>query len=412
MRSFSFSRAARPSRIFAATLLWGLATAMPLQAGQYQLMAGQANAVAVAARVENGETVCNLEISVEGQAVFEREVKAPYFEARIAITPLDTESVSVTWRGKFKRVNTVVVNACPTQGQAQFTVVSNNAHLRAIWSGVLSQMPASQAECVRGVLQSEGVQYEWFDLSDKQVSPHDWRINRAVTQCEAFLLQPKAWGEKDPKGFACVLAGGLKTQCEGYYTAIVNGKSQPISKEQAIARQLYMQAWSTGVRESAAGKEARQRQVQAVQTQRANEAAAQIMAEKAAQARAAQRVKEAQEAEIRERNAKIDAELAQKIQEIRRKEQERLDKRNWLRKKLETWRDGKPPEADSEAKPEEAPVKKASEATAKEVKPPEAKPPEAKPAEAKPAQAKPPEANPAETKPAEAKPAEAKASPT
>ena len=382
MRSFSFPVASSPFRVFAAILLWGLAMAMPVQAGQYQLMLGQANAVAVAARVENGESLCNLEISVEGQAVFEREVKAPYFETRIPITPLDSESVTVTWRGKFKRWDNNVVNACPTQGKAQFKVVPNNDNLRAIWEGIFSEMVSTQAECVKTALQTDGVRFEWFDLSDKQASPHDVRITRAMTRCDGFTNHQKAWGEKDPKGFACVLAGGLNTQCEGYYTANVNGKSQPISKEQAIQLQINNQPWSTAVRESAAGKAARQRQVQAVQTKRADEAAAQTMADQAAQARVAQRVKEAKEAEIRERNAKIDAELAQKIQEVRRKEQERLNKRSWLLKKLETWRDGKPPEADPETKPGEAPAKKASEGAAKEVKPPEDKPNEAKPAPA------------------------------
>ena len=56
-------------------------------AGQYQLLAEQANAVVIAAHVQNAEQVCNLDISVQGRPAQEREVQAPYFEARIDITP-------------------------------------------------------------------------------------------------------------------------------------------------------------------------------------------------------------------------------------------------------------------------------------------------------------------------------------
>ncbi len=69
----------------------GLALAVSAQAGQYQLLAEQPNTVVVAARVQNAEQVCNLEISVQGQATLEREVRAPYFETRIDITPQDVE---------------------------------------------------------------------------------------------------------------------------------------------------------------------------------------------------------------------------------------------------------------------------------------------------------------------------------
>jgi hypothetical protein len=51
------------------------------------------------------------------------------------------ESVAVTWRGKFKRVNDLAVNACPTQGRTQFVVVEDNAALRAGWRN--TPMPRS-----------------------------------------------------------------------------------------------------------------------------------------------------------------------------------------------------------------------------------------------------------------------------
>ena len=64
------------------------------QAGQYRLLAEKSNAVVVAARVQNAEQVCNLEISIQGQATLEREVRAPDFEARIDINP---HSPSRSW---------------------------------------------------------------------------------------------------------------------------------------------------------------------------------------------------------------------------------------------------------------------------------------------------------------------------
>lgn len=157
----------------AAIALGWLAFAWPVQAGQYQLLAEQANTVVVAARVQNAEQVCNLEISIQGQAVVEREVQAPYFEARIDIAPQDVESVTVTWRGKFKRVNDVAVNACPTQGRTQFVVVEDNAALRAGWRNTFMAMDPAKAQCVRTALQLDRVRFEWFDMADREVSPED-----------------------------------------------------------------------------------------------------------------------------------------------------------------------------------------------------------------------------------------------
>ena len=391
-----------------AVIAWGwLALAAPAQAGQYQLLAEQANTVVVAARVQNAEQVCNLEISIQGQASVEREVRAPYFEARIDITPQDVETVAVTWRGKFKRVNDVAVNACPTQGRTQYAVVFDNAALRAMWGSLLSQMVPAKAECVRTALQAERVRYEWFDLNDKQVSPEDWRIQRALTQCDGFVAQKKAWGDQSPKSFACVLPGGLKTLCEGYYTATENGKTQPVPLAVAIQRQLENKAWSTGVRETAAAKAVRYKKEQALQAKVAAEEAARIKAEEEARLREAQLAQEAKEAQARERKAKAEADHARRLKELERLEQERLEKRSWLLKQLEKLKrdpkaDGKAEDAKSkEDKPKDAKAEPAKPEVAapKEVKPQEAKPEEAKPEAAKPEAGKPETAKPEEVKP-------------
>lgn len=359
-----------------------LALAGPSQAGQYHLLAEQANTVVIAARVQNAEQLCNLEIAVQGQPVIEREVQVPYFETRIDITPQALETVTVTWRGKFKRVNDAVVNACPTQGRSQFSVVSDNGDLRAAWARLLASMGPAKAECVRTALQTEGVRYEWFDLSDKQVSPHDWRIQRALTQCDGFVAQKKAWGDQNPQSFACVLPGGLKTQCEGFYTATDNGKTQPVPMALAIQRQLENKVWGTGVRETAAAKAGRYKKEKALQAKLAAEEAAKIQAEEEARLKALQLAKQAEEAQARERKEKAEAERAKRLQEIERKEEERLEKRSWMLKQLEKLK--RDPKADAKSEDGKDKPSKGKEEPPKDAKPPVTAPKEAPSTEAAP----------------------------
>ena len=364
------------------------------QAGQYRLLAEKSNAVVVAARVQNAEQHCNLEISIQGQATLEREVRAPHFEARIDITPLDVESVTVTWRGKSKRVNDDIVNACPTQGRTQFQVVDDNVALRASWLSGFAAMGQAKAECVRTALQMDRVRYEWFDVNAQESSPEDWKIQRAMGQCDAFLAQKKAWGEQNPKSFPCVQSG-VKTRCEGYYSVTENGKTRPISADEAIRRQLDKLPWGTGVRETSGAKVARQKQEQALKDQQLAQEQAKLKAELEAREREEQMAKEAIAAQARERKAKAEADHARRLQELERREQERLEKRSWLLKQLEKLKsdpkadaksdgkgDGKgdaKADAKSDAKPE---VK--AEAKAEEAKPPPPAAPEAKPEEPKP----------------------------
>lgn len=355
----------------ATFLWWGLALVCPVQAGQYQLLAEQANTVVVAANVQNAEQVCHLEITVQGQPAVAREVQAPYFETRIDITPPDAEFVTVSWRGQFKRVNGVAVNACPTQGRTQYRVVFDNVPLRAAWGSWLSSMGPAKAECVRTALQADRVRYEWFDLSDPQVSAEDWKIQRAVTQCDAFVAQKKAWGDQNPQRFPCVLSGGLRTQCEGYYSATENGKTQPISREAAIRRQLDNQAWGSGVRETAGAKAARYKKEQDLKARLLAEEEAKVKAEEEARLREVQLAKEALAAQARERKEKAEADRARRLQELDRLEQERLEKRSWLLKQLEKLKSD--PQADAKA-----------EAKADGTKPKDAKPEEVRPKEAQP----------------------------
>jgi hypothetical protein len=316
-------------------VLLGLWVAPVAWAGQYVLVAGQANTVPVSARVLNGEQVCNLEITVPGQPPFERVVRAPFFDTRIAITPGNEVSVRVQWRGLARRIADGVVNACPTQGDLAFNVVRDNALTRAVWSAMLAQLSPAKAECVRVGMAHEKIRPEWFDFNDARPSAEDLRIQQVFNQCDAFLARPKAWGAQSPAGHACTLAGGIQTRCEGFFSAQVNGKTQVITQEVAIQMQLSNQPWSTGVREIAGAKNKR---IQAEKDRVARleaEEAAKIQAIEDARLLAEKQVEEAKLAEQRATQAKIDALKAQIAEDKIRKEKERIENRNWLLKQMD-----------------------------------------------------------------------------
>jgi|694.fasta_scaffold45266_5 hypothetical protein len=312
-------------------------------AGQYVLLAGQTQTVPVSARVLNGEQVCNLEITVPGQAPVERVVRAPFFDARVAINPGEAEWVTVYWRGQFRRVDDQLINACPVQGQARFKVVRDNGTTQAIWAAMLAQMPPAKSECVSVALAHDLVRPQWFDFTDPQPSAEDARIQRAFTRCDAFVAQPKAWGAQNPAGHACTVAGGIRSRCEGYFTASLQGQSRVISREEAIRRQLENLPWSTGVREMAGVRSSRikaeqDRVAQAAAQEAARKAAqeaARIQAIEEARALAERQVAEVKSAKERALQDKIVALRAQVAQENALQEKQRQENRNWLLKQVD-----------------------------------------------------------------------------
>lgn len=332
------------TRVGWAGLLW-LCAAPWAWAGQYVVQAGQTQTVPVAVRVINGETRCNVRISVPGQADVERVVQAPFFDTPVAITPQDEEFVTVRWQGQARRINDQVVNGCPTQGEARFKVVSNNALTRAMWAGMQAQLPTAKADCVRTAFALEQVRPEWFDFTDPQPSGEDAKIERAFARCDAFLAQPKAWGTQSQQNHACTVAG-LKTRCEGFFTARVDGKVQTISREVAIQRQMQNLPWSTGVREMASVKAARLQQEKDRVAREAAEEAAVLQAIKDARVKAERQAQEAKAAEERALQEKIAALKAQIAEEKAQAAQEK----NWVFKQIDKIRGVPAPEA----KPQEA----------------------------------------------------------
>jgi hypothetical protein len=315
------------------------------------LVAGQANTVPVSARVLNGEQVCNLEITVPGQPPFERVVRAPFFDTRIAITPGNEATVLVQWRGLSRRTADGVVNACPTQGDLAFNVVRDNALTRAVWSAMLAQLSPAKAECVRVGMTHEKVRPEWFDFNDARPSAEDLRIQQVFNQCDAFLARPKAWGAQSPAGHACTLAGGIQTRCEGFFSAQVNGKTQVITQEVAIQMQLSNQPWSTGVREIAGAKNKRAQLEKERVVRLEAEEAARVQAIEDERLLAEKQAAEAKLAEQRAIQAKIDALKAQIAEDKIRKEKERIENRNWLLKQVDKMTGKNQPVPTEEAKP-------------------------------------------------------------
>lgn len=379
------------TRVGWAGLLW-LCAAPWAWAGQYVVQAGQTQTVPVAVRVINGETRCNVRISVPGQADVERVVQAPFFDTPVAITPLDEEFVTVRWQGQSRRINDQVVNSCPTQGETRFKVVSSNALTRAVWAGMQAQLTPAKAECVRTAFELDRVRPEWFDFNDPQPSGEDAKIDRAFAQCDAFIAQPKAWGTQNPQGHACTVAG-VKTRCEGFFTARLDGKVQTISREAAIQRQLQNLPWSSGVREIASVRASRSQQEKDRVARAAAEEAAKLQAIEDARLQAERQAQEAKAAEQRALQEKIAALKAQIAEEKAQAAQEK----NWVFKQIDKLTGAAAPEP----KPDEAakPASAAASAPAAP-QPPTAAPPKAPvPATAAPA---PPSAPPAPISPAAA----------
>lgn len=311
-------------------LVWaglGLMAVGPAHAGQYQLMVGQVQTVPIAVAVRNHETRCHLQLQVAGQPPVGRVVMAPLFEARLQIQAGQPGPVQVRWIGSAQRVHGELVNACPSEGQTELYAVASNEELVANWNQLFAKLGPSLSACVRMALEVQQVRHEWFDLQATQSSAEDAKIRAALQQCEAFQARSTAWGGKDPQRHACVLASGVKSECEGFY-ALPGKSAQAISQKEAIARQLQGQAWTTGVRETAPARAGRLKREQAEQQRREAEAAAEVQA----QAKREQDEEAKRQAEAKAQADQAEAERAREAEQKEKEEKERLENRSWLSK--------------------------------------------------------------------------------
>jgi hypothetical protein len=184
------------------------------------------------------------------------------------------------------------------------------------------------------------VRPEWFDFTDPQPSGEDAKIERAFARCDAFLAQPKAWGTQSPQNHACTVAG-LKTRCEGFFTARVDGKVQTISREAAIQRQLQNLPWSSGVREIASVRASRIQQEKDRVAREAAEEAAKLQDIEDDRLKAERQAQETKAAEQRALQEKIAALKAQIAEEKAQAAQEK----NWVFRQIDKIRGVPAPEA-------------------------------------------------------------------
>lgn len=314
-------------RVASSALVWLLAASA--QAGQYQLAPGRANEVVVRASVKTGEPLCNLLITVQGQAPVERQVRAPAYEARVNVTPEREGLIAIEWIGQAHREGASLVPGCPSGGQTRMVAAADNRLIVAGWNSVLARMEPPKAECMRNALRLEQVRHDWYDLRDPQEGAEDWKIQRAFSACDAFVDRPKAWGQQPVDNHPCT-QGSLRTRCQGYFAEKgPDGKPREISADAALRLQLDGRPWTTGVRENTAVKAQRLQRERAEQARLERQEQERLVAEEKERERKVREEQERMIAEEKERIAKAEATRKAEAEEKERLEKERLEKRNF-----------------------------------------------------------------------------------
>ena len=304
---------------FACGLSWG---------GQFRLQVGQTNRVPVGIEVRNAETLCNVEISIEGGPTVQQRVSAPDFLAWLTLTPGQAGPVQVSWRGVFYRnEKDELFNACPTMGQTRFMATSSNADLQADWQHHWQSMGAAMAPCVQTALTLQGINPAWYDRRDPLGSVMDKMLARTEQQCQRFVHIKTPWGKEPMASHACQL-GGLKTRCEGYYLAA--GKGPRLGYEQALAQHMAGQSLSAHHSETRAAQQARARAAQLAIEKAQAEEAARVEAFK----RALAEQKKREEAEQEAKRQEAEAERQRELKAAEAREREWLENRPWLVRKL------------------------------------------------------------------------------
>lgn len=298
-------------------------------AGQYRLLPGQANRVPVGIDVRNHETLCNVEIQVQGDPPFQQRVRAPDFIAWLVLTPVHAGELTVSWRGVFHRTEQdELINACPTMGSTRFRIGANHADIVADWQKQWQAMSPPMAACMQEALRLLEVATSAFDRQDPVGSPHDRAVERARQSCESLLALKTPWGPQPRIGHACTL-NGRATRCDGYYTSALAGATR-LDDRQAIARILQGESVRAAHAESRATIAARQRAEQAARAKAEAEEAARVEAFKLALAEQKKR----EQLQEQERQRQAEEERQRKIKAAEQREREYLENRPWLVRKL------------------------------------------------------------------------------
>ncbi len=298
-------------------------------AGQYRLWPGQPNRVPLGIDVRNHETLCNVEIQVQGEPPFQQRVQAPDFIAWLVLTPVQSGELNVSWRGVFHRTEQgELINACPTMGSTRFRVWPNHADIGADWQKQWQAMPPPLATCMQEALRLLEVTIQSFDRLDPAGSPHDRALQRARQSCESLLAIKTPWGAQARIGHACTL-NGRATRCDGYYTSASTAGAR-LDDRQAIARILQGESVRAAHTESRATIAARQRAEQAARAKAEAEEAARVEAFKLALAEQKKR----EQLQEQERQKAAEEERQRKIKAAEQREREYLENRPWLVRKL------------------------------------------------------------------------------
>ena len=309
-------------------LFWLLAGATAW-AGQYRLLVGQPNRVPVGIEVRNAETLCNVEIRINGGPPIQQRVSAPDFMAWLVLTPQQSGVTQVSWRGVFYRnTKDELVNPCPVMGQTRFMASQSHADLGPAWQAFWVEREPRLLQCLKDALQLQSMRTEGFDLQDPVPSVMDKVLARSEQQCERFLQIKRPWGSAPTLGHDCVI-GGLKTRCDGFYTS-PGGKGPRLNEVQALAKHLAGEPLVAVHAESMAVQQARARAIKAAADKALAEENAKIEAFKMAMAE--QKARE--EAERQARLQAEEAERQRKIKAAEAREREWLENRPWLVRKL------------------------------------------------------------------------------
>jgi hypothetical protein len=297
-------------------------------AGQFRLQVGQPNRVPIGIEVRNAETICNVEISVEGGATTQQRVSAPDFLAWLVLMPTQAGPVRVSWRGVFYRnEKDEFFNPCPTMGQTRLMAASGNADVQADWQGYWARSSPAMTQCMQTALTLQGLSISWYDRRDATGSVIDKVLARVEGQCERFVQIKTPWGAESMANHACQI-GGLKTRCEGHYQ--LGPKGARLGYEQALAQHMAGQSLSAMHDETRAARQARARAAQLAKDKADAEEAARVEAFKLALAEQKKR----EEAEKEARRQEAEAERQRQIKLAEQREREWLEHRPWLVRKL------------------------------------------------------------------------------
>jgi hypothetical protein len=298
------------------------------RAGQFRLQVGQPNRVPIGIEVKNAETLCNVEITIEGGPTLQQRVRAPDFMAWLVLVPAQAGPVQVSWRGVFFRSEKdELFNPCPTMGQTRLMAAAGNADLIADWSTYWSRFSPAMSQCMQSALGLQGLSTAWYDRRDAVGSVVDKVLSRVEGQCEAFVQIKTPWGSSPMLNHECQL-GGLKTRCDGYYLS--GPKGSRLNYEQALSRHMQGERLTAQHSETRASQQARARAAQLAKEKAEAAEAARVEAFK--QALAEQKKRE--EAEQEARRLEAEAERQRQIKAAEQKEREWLENRPWLVRKL------------------------------------------------------------------------------